>query len=374
MADYFFYGTFCHAPLLAVVLGRKADTSPARLKGHAVHWAKGRTFPLIVQRAGAVAEGVLVRDLTAVDIARLDYYEGGFAHQMQQMRIETIAGTTPARVFVAESSHWTAGAPWSLCDWQAQFGPAVVATARDVMALYGVKPPQAVMARYAHMLARGAARVRAAIPAPATLRRSAQAKDTAISARREPYAQFFAVEEQDLRFRRFDGTMSEPVARAAFVSGDAVTVLPYDPQRDRVLLIEQFRFGPHARGDANPWQLEVIAGRIDPGETPEDAARREASEEAGLALDALLPMTQYYSTPGTYAEFLYAFLAITDLPDEIAGTFGLDTEAEDIRGHLIGFDALMALVNSGEVGNGPTILAALWLARERGRLRAQIAQ
>ncbi len=92
-----------------------------------------------------------------------------------------------------------------------------------------------------------------------------------------PMPHFFAVEEYDLSYRRFDGSFSKPVNRAAFVSGDAVTVLPYDPLRDRVLLIEQFRIGPMARGDAQPWLLEAIAGRVDPGEI----ARRGCAARGG---------------------------------------------------------------------------------------------
>lgn len=215
-------------------------------------------------------------------------------------------------------------------------------------------------------------RLRAQLGAASTLRRRAAPEDVQVMTRTEPYAGFFAVEVQDLRFRRFDGTLSAPVNRAGFVSGDAVTVMPYDPVRDRVLLIEQFRFGPHLRGDANPWQLEVIAGRIDAGETPEAAALREASEEAGLSLTALLPIAGYYPTPGMAAEFLYSYLAPVDLPDGIAGTFGLASEAEDIRGHLVSFDQLMTLCASGEIGNAPTLLSALWLARERPDLQRRL--
>ena len=91
-------------------------------------------------------------------------------------------------------------------------------------------------------------RARAAQTAPATQRRVAVPGDVAVLTRAERFAGFFAVEEQGLRFRRFDGALSDPVNREAFVSGDAVTVLPYDPVRDRVLLIEQFRVGPHLRG------------------------------------------------------------------------------------------------------------------------------
>ncbi len=168
--------------------------------------------------------------------------------------------------------------------------------------------------------------------------------------------------------------MSPVVNRAAFVSGDAVTVLPYDPLRDRVLLVEQFRTGPFARGDHTPWQLEAIAGRIDPGETPEDCARREAVEEAGLTLGALLPVAGYYPSPGAKSEFIYSYVALCDLPDGSAGVFGVAEEAEDIRGHLISFDRLMELVASGEASNAPVLLSALWLQRERGRLRSERGQ
>jgi ADP-ribose pyrophosphatase len=203
-----------------------------------------------------------------------------------------------------------------------------------------------------------------------TLRRRTGPGDVQVLAKRRPYTGFFAVEEYDLRFRRFDGGMSDVVSRTAFVTGDAVTVLPYDAVRDRVLLIEQFRPAPFVRGDAECWSLEAIAGRVDAGETPEDAARREAVEEAGLALGDLLFVAGYYPSPGAVAEYLYSYVALTDLPDGIAGVFGLDGEAEDIRGHLVSFDALMGLVQSGEINNAPLVLTALWLARERGRLRA----
>lgn len=214
-----------------------------------------------------------------------------------------------------------------------------------------------------------ATRARSGAPTPARLRRTPVAGDAPISHRAEPYAAFFAVEEQDLRFRRFDGTLSAPVHRAAFVSGDAVTVLPYDPKRDLVLLVEQFRFGPHVRGDANPWQLEAIAGRIDAGETPEAAARREALEEAGLTLDRLIPIAGYYPSPGAFGEYLYSYLALVDLPDGVEGVFGMEGEAEDIRGHLVAFDDLLALVTTGEIANAPLILSVLWLSRQRVALR-----
>lgn len=198
--------------------------------------------------------------------------------------------------------------------------------------------------------------------APTTLRHRAGPQDVQIVAQTVPYQDFFAVQETHLTHRRFDGTTSAVIKRAAFISGDAVTVLPYDPVRKRVLLVEQFRAGPLARRDAQPWSLEAIAGRIDAGETPEDAARREAAEEAGLTLGPLRQIAAYYPSPGAMNEYLYSFVAICDLPDGIAGIHGLASEAEDIRGHLIGLDHLMDLVRTGEINNAPLILTAQWLA------------
>lgn len=364
MSAVFVWGTLCHPALLAVVLGGVVPTVPAVLEG-AVVLADGDTAQLVAQD-GATAPGLLL-SLGAEAAARLDFYAAvlGLAGQSGQVRVGAVLQDVRLHRGAAGQ-----GPAWSLSGWQAQHGDEAVATAGDIMALCGVKPPQALHRRLAQIRVRGAARLRAGETAPATRRLAAAPGDVVVAARREPYAAFFSVEEYDLRFRRFDGGLSPEVTRAVFVSGDAVTVLPYDAQRDRVLVVEQFRTAPHARGDANPWQIEAIAGRIDAGETAETAARREAVEEAGLHLGALLPVAGYYPSPGICAEYLYSYVALCDLPDGAAGVFGLEGEAEDIRGHLMALDDLMALVASGEVGNAPLMLSALWLQRERPRLRA----
>jgi len=238
----------------------------------------------------------------------------------------------------------------------------------DVMALFGQVEATDVAQRLGPMAVRASSAARASA-VPVSLRHRAVPGDVVVARRRLPYAHFFAIEEYDVAWRRFDGTMSDTVTRAAFVSGDVVTVLPYDPVRDRVLVVEQFRAGPYARGDAQAWQIEAIAGRVDPGETPEEAARREAEEEAGLLLSNLTEVARYYPSPGAVSEYLYSYVALTVLPDGSAGVFGVEGEAEDIRGHLISFDRLMELVASGEIENAPLIMTALWLQRERPRLR-----
>ncbi|OYU39761.1 MAG: tellurium resistance protein [Pseudorhodobacter sp. PARRP1] len=363
---YFFYGPLRDLALLEVVLGRAVSGADGWLPDHAVCCAADARFPVLVAGAGGRAPGVLVA-VSEAEAARLAFFAAGFAGAAQAMTVMQAEGAVLAQVFCAVGR--AGGAAWVYEDWQRQFGAELRATARDVMALYGVKPAAVVAARFEQMLARGASRVRAAQAAPLALRHAAAQADVAVAALREPYARFFAMEEVDVRFRRFDGSMSPQVTRAGFIACDAVTVLPYDPVRDRVLVIDQFRAGPYLRGDPQPWQIEAIAGRIDPGETPVEAARREAVEEAGLVLDDLLPVASYYPSPGCSSEFLYSFVALTDLPDTAAGVFGVEGEAEDIRGHLLSFARLMALVASGEISNAPTLLSALWLAQNRDRLR-----
>ena len=370
--DLFFYGTLRHTPLLTLVLGgeSRAQMQPARLADHAVFWAEGQAFPMIQPTAGATAEGVLVTGLSDEDIARLDYYEGGFAYALTPVDLDTDTGTARASAWFPEPGHWRAGAPFDLQHWTNQWGAMTLHAATEVMSYYPAVPATEVQRRFQMIRMRADSRVRAATVAPTTLRGAFGPGDVDTEAARRPYSNFFTLEEHDLSFRRFDGTMSPPVNRAGFVGGDAVTVLPYDPARDRVLVIEQFRFGPHLRGDPNPWVLEPIAGRIDPGEPPEDTARREAREETGLEIGALHHIADYYPSPGAVSEYLYSYIALADLPDTAAGLGGVDHEAEDIRSHVIPFTRLMELVSSGEAGCGPLVLSALWLCQNRDRLRA----
>ena len=194
-----------------------------------------------------------------------------------------------------------------------------------------------------------------------------------ILAREEPYSRFFSVEEITLRQRRHRGDWSPEMLRAVFVSGDATVVLPYDPVRDRVLLIDQLRAGPVARGDRQPWFYETVAGRVDPGESPEAAGLREAIEEAGLTITRLIAGPHNYPSPGIMAEFLYLYVGIADLPDEAAGFGGLDSEDEDIRSYIVPRTELTRMAMTGEIRNGPLLSLALWLELSHARIRAEPA-
>ncbi|WP_172294436.1 gamma-glutamylcyclotransferase [Pseudoruegeria sp. HB172150] len=368
----FLYGTLRYEPLLRLVLGVDGDlpVRSAMLAGHAVRWAKGESFPLLIEAPGERVEGLLLDGVTPEALARADYYEAAFGYVRETVTVECGGAPVDAEVYVPPEDLWQVGKLWDLVDWAERWGKLTLRAADEVMGRFGVDAPEDVGRNFMQTRMRAASWVRARGDSAANHVRAGMTEaDVASAARRRPYRHFFMVEEQDVSFRQFGGGQSETVTRAAFVMGDAVTVVPYDPVRDRVLLIEQFRFGPFARGDLNPWSIEPIAGRIDPGEDPVTAAMRETQEEAGLTLDRLEQVARYYPSPGAITEYLYSYVGLADLPDDITGIGGVEEEAEDIRSFLLDFDEMMEFLTSGEAENGPLILTLHWLAANRSRLR-----
>ncbi len=368
MKNLFFYGTLRHVLLLEIVLGRGASTlvtHGAILPDHLVSSVAEGPFPMIARHAGAMANGLLVENLSAEDVARIDFYEGSFAYDLVAV---TLSKGQAAEVYMPRPDQWTPQGHWSLTEWAQNAAEANCHAAREVMGYFGVKSPEQIARMFPMIRARAASRVRAAHSTHGALTFDGKVE---ISSQTRAYANFFALDDLRLRHDKFNGTSSGDIDRAVFFGTDATVILPYDPKRDRVLLVEQIRMGPLARGDRSVWQLEPIAGLIDANETPKAAALREAKEEAGLDVYAVERIAETYASPGNSTEFYYIFLGLADLPDDITGTGGLASEGEDIRSHLVSFEGLMDMLERFEVANTPLVLAALWLARHRERLRSE---
>jgi ADP-ribose pyrophosphatase len=178
---------------------------------------------------------------------------------------------------------------------------------------------------------------------------------------------FYRVDRLKLRHEQFAGGMGPTLSRELFVRHDAVCVLPYDPQLDQVVLIEQFRVGAYDKS-ANPWLLELVAGLIDKDEVPAQVALREAEEEANLTLTELWPVTQYYPSPGGSDERVHLYIGRCD-SQGAGGVHGLEEEGEDIRVHVWSLTEALAAVNAGRIDNAASIIALQWLALNRDTLR-----
>jgi nudix-type nucleoside diphosphatase (YffH/AdpP family) len=324
---------------------------------------------MIAPEHGASAPGVLVAELSEDDVARLSHYEGGFRYDLRPVRVSCSGQAFEAEVFFPVQGQGDPGGRWSLEDWAARHGEVSMRAAQEIMGWYGRMPARELARRFGPINNRAASYVAAQGFAPDPDRDVA--RDVVVHAHNRPYLNFFAVEEMDLQYRRHDGTMSAVLNRAALFVGQAVVVLPYDPVRDVVLLIEQFRAPLFIAGDRAPWVWEPIAGLIDRGEAPFRAAVREAEEEAGLVLGRLEPAGGVYSSTGSSTEFLHLFIGISDLPDVPEGGGGLDGEGEDIRAEILSYDALMHGVDAHSYRDMPLVTCALWLARHRDRLRAE---
>jgi len=183
------------------------------------------------------------------------------------------------------------------------------------------------------------------------------------------YQGFFTLERYRLRHSLFKGGMSDPLVRELLARGGAAAVLLFDPRLDRVVLVEQFRIGA-LHGPDGPWLLEVVAGIVEPGETPEQVALRESLEEAGCQPEVLLPIVEYHPSPGASSETVSLYCGIADAAG-VGGIHGVAREGEDIQVVALPYARALRAVADGRAANAATIIALQWLRLNRRRLRKQ---
>ncbi len=181
---------------------------------------------------------------------------------------------------------------------------------------------------------------------------------------------FFRLERYRLRHSLFAGGMSEVLARELLIRGRAGALLPYDWRRDEVVLIEQFRIGAlHAPSGA--WLLETVAGVEEEGESIEELVIREAREEAGCEISAVVPVYEFFPMPGGSSERIALHIGCVDTATvEPGSVHGVAEEGEDIRVHVMKRDEAMRRIETGEIDSSYTIIALLWLASNRDKVRA----
>lgn len=183
------------------------------------------------------------------------------------------------------------------------------------------------------------------------------------------YRGFARLERYRLKHKLYSGGWSAEMEREIFERGRTVGVMLYDPQRDAVVLVEQFRLPVHLAG-LPAWELEVVAGIVDhEGESEIELCRRETQEEAGLAIIGEPEfMHRFMPSPGACTEIAALYCARVD-SGNAGGIHGLADEHEDIKVVVLSFADAMALLREDKITNGLTVIALYWLTANRDRLQ-----
>ena len=212
-------------------------------------------------------------------------------------------------------------------------------------------------------------------PIRRAVRRTLTVKDVRVFKKNSPFKGYFRIDRYRLNHRLFEGGWSAPMTREVFERGHAVGVLLYDPDRDAVIVVEQFRIGAYAaqplprfRRRVSPWLMEVVAGIVEKGESPKDVARRESLEEAGCEILDLVHICDYMVTPGGSTETVILFCGRVRAPRH-GSIHGIDAEHEDIRVHVVSSARALEWLDSGRACNSMIVIALQWFRMNRNRLR-----
>lgn len=193
------------------------------------------------------------------------------------------------------------------------------------------------------------------------------------------YSGFLTIGKLTLRHRLYAGGWSDEIRREIVHRDPGVGVLLYDPDLDKVLMVEQFRAGcldSPLHPDSGPWKIELVAGLIDTDESPEEVAIRETREEADVEIDHLFPICEYFLSPGSSSEYMHLFCARFNARKSAAKEgkiFGRDSENEDIRTVLMSRQDADKAVVDGIIDNAMTIIALQWLQLNLESVRQELA-
>ncbi len=189
--------------------------------------------------------------------------------------------------------------------------------------------------------------------------------------REEPLHEgFFRMVHLHLRHRLFAGGWTATLNREVIMHGKVAAVIPYDPVRDSVILIEQFRNGKFAAGDPQPWSVSIAAGMIEPGESAAEMARRETLEETGCAIGRLEQALTFYSSPGGSAQHVTLYCGEVSAAG-VGGLHGVAEEGENIRAFTVSFDESLRMIDADAFDNAISIVGLQWLSRHRDSLRGR---
>src|SRR5262245_59884665 len=185
-----------------------------------------------------------------------------------------------------------------------------------------------------------------------------------VRSRRRLLDDFFKVDEAEVSFERFDGSMTPPVRRLVFERGDSVAAVVFDCDTERLLLTEQCRVPTLEKGPG--WLIEIFAGLIEPDEQPENSLRREIEEELGYRAERIEHVATFYVSPGGSSERIWVYYAEVGAAGHVSAGGGLPGEHEDIRVFSISLEEARTALKDGSIADAKTIIGLQWLFSRSG--------
>lgn len=165
---------------------------------------------------------------------------------------------------------------------------------------------------------------------------------------------WYVLKKYSFDYRRADGSW-QSLEREAYDRGNGAVLLLHNRARGTVILTRQFRLPTWLNGNPDGMLLEAPAGLLD-AEAPEDAIRREAEEETGFRIGRVERVFEAYMSPGSVTEKLHFFTAAYEAADRVGAGGGDAAEGEDIEVVEVTLDDALAMVRSGAIQDGKTIM------------------
>jgi nudix-type nucleoside diphosphatase (YffH/AdpP family) len=191
-------------------------------------------------------------------------------------------------------------------------------------------------------------------------------KKVSIEQKKIIFDDFFKVEEAYLRFEQFNGEMSPRIRRLNMERGNSVAIVILNKDTGKLIMVSQFRYPTYQNNHG--WTIEIIAGMVDPGETPEQTLRRELEEEIGLKIENFGHINTFYPSPGGSSELIYLYYAaVSGEQAKYKETGGLLSHGEDVKALELSLEDALDKIKSGEIVDAKTIVGIYWLENSRAK-------